>query len=709
MVGVRKALIVATDQYSDPKLTPLNAPANDARALADVLRDEAVGCFEVRSVLNRPSHEVELAIAEFFGAGRFGDTLLAHFSCHGVKSPSGELYFATTDTSLSDAFKLKVTAVSSSLVRDAMEDSRASLILCLVDCCYSGAFVKLTKAAATDDLTERLGGKGRAVITASTSLQLALDGEEEPSLFTHAVIDGLRSGEADRDLDGLVSLDELYSFVHEQVTARNPNQTPVRSFDVQGDVFVARRSTPVTRAAPLDPDLLADARALVPYKRLGAVSGLAAVLGESHPGRSLAARLELSRLADLDDSLSVRKAAGSVLAAADEPPTPTIPDYEPASATRGGPVVEDAPITDDAPGADTATTETETTETTETETTETGTTDTGTTDTGTGGSDERAWWHSPRLKRTGVIALGLVAVLVIAGFVWQALRDDGASGGGGTGPVLGDADILFTVDDPQLGQGILAFDSATGSTRMVIDDQAARLPTISEDRQWMVYQTGELGDPGISHLARVDGSDDSRLLDANASRSCPFTARPAFSPDGGSLAVVCLDSAGDPLALAVVDRDGHLVNTLTDDVDAGGLTWTGDDRIVFMRDVNGDGTMTLWWISVDGGEPGPVTDGLDGSDSHPDWSNRGLLFLRERDDGSSQVLYKESVDAREVTPIPSNGTVDAPTWAPRDRPEVAWLEPAGGDMRTLLVKTLSGETVAEPSTGVYGPPAWGSR
>ena len=248
MAGVRKALIVATDVYGDPKLTRLDAPAEDARALAEVLRDPEVGVYEVETVLNKTCQEVEVAIATFFQAGARGDTLLLHFSCHGVKDLSGELYFATTDTRLP---LLKVTAVSSSMVKTAMEESRASLILCLVDCCYSGAFTKSTKAAATVDLTERLGGRGRAVITASTSLQLALDGKEEPSLFTHAVVEGLRSGEADRDMDGLVTLDEFYSYVHEKVTEKNPDQTPLKSFDVQGEVYVAapRRADQHPRAA----------------------------------------------------------------------------------------------------------------------------------------------------------------------------------------------------------------------------------------------------------------------------------------------------------------------------------------------------------------------------------------------------------------------------------------------------------------------------
>lgn len=672
MAGVRRALIVATDEYSDPKLTSLNAPANDARALADVLRDEAVGGFGVETVLNRPTHEVELAIAEFFAAGKYGDTLLAHFSCHGVKSPSGELFFATTNTDLSDTFKLKVTGVPSALVRDAMEESRASLILCLVDCCYSGAFVKLAKAADTVDLTERLGGKGRAVITASTSLQLALDGEEEPSLFTHAVIEGLRSGEADRDLDGLVSLDELYSFVHERVTSRNPNQTPVKSFDVQGEVYVARRSTPVTRPAPLEPDLLADARAPVSYKRRGAVQGLADVLNEAHPGRSLAARLELARMANHDDSLSVRSEAQKVLDGAGELPAPVIPDYEP---TVAGSDTHD--------GGD-----------------------------GGGGGGIRRWWHSVGLKRAGVIALGLVGGLVIGGFAWQALNDDGTtSDDEGTGPVLPDTEVLLVADDPQLGKGIFAIDMATGNTRMVIDDPTAGLPTISEDRQWMVYLSNQPGaQGGVPRLARVDGSDDARLLDIDTSQTCPFTARPAFSPDGGLLAATCLDANGDPVGLGIVDRDGHSVGALReDDTVRGAPTWTGDGRIVVMRDVEGDGTTTLWAISPDGGEPQLVTDGQDGSDSHPDWSDQGLLFLRTRD-GSSDVVYKKSLDARGVAPITSSGRAQSPTWAPRDEPAAVWLEPATeGDGKTLWVKTLSDTSPTERNTGAYGPPAWGSR
>jgi Caspase domain len=694
MAGVRRALIVATDEYGDPKLTSLSAPATDARVLAEVLRDEAVGGFGVQTIFNRPSHEVELAIAEFFGAGKYGDTLLAHFSCHGVKSPSGELFFATTDTDLSDTFKLKVTGVPSALVRDAMEESRASLILCLVDCCYSGAFVKLAKAADTVDLTERLGGKGRAVITASTSLQLALDGEEEPSLFTHAVIDGLRSGDADRDLDGLVSLDELYNYVHERVTSLNPDQTPVKSFDVEGEVYVARRSTPVTRPAPLEPELLSDAHSPVTYQRLGAVQGLATVMDEKHPGRSLAARIELARLASEDDSLKVRGQAQAVLDAAGELPAPVIPDYEPASTTRGGPVVRNPTPTPSPPDTDSDTDGAE-----------------GSTEDGGRGIHDRR--HPIALTRAGLVSLGVIGALAVGAVTWQTFDNDEGDGTSvveDAGPVLPDTELLLGAEDPVLGTGIVGFDAESRNTRAIVHDPAADFPTISEDREWMVYLVTRgktLG--GVPRLARVDGSDDAPLLDSEAREDCPFTTRPAFSLDGGLLAAMCVDASGRHFGLAIIDRDGGLVRLVRQDDLLGAPTWTGDGRIVVMRDVEGDGTTALWVMSADGEEQAPVTDGLDGSDSHPDWSNQGLLFLRDRD-GSSNAVYLDSVDSRGVSPITVNGRAQSPTWGPGDDPGVVWLEPATeGAGKTLWGMELGDASPIELNTGGYGPPAWGSR
>ena len=78
--------------------------------------------------------------------------------------------------------------------------------------------------------------------------------ESSPSVFTSALVEGLRTGDADHDQDGDVALDELYEYVYEKVRAETPNQTPGKwVFGVQGDLVIARRTSPRRAAATLRP------------------------------------------------------------------------------------------------------------------------------------------------------------------------------------------------------------------------------------------------------------------------------------------------------------------------------------------------------------------------------------------------------------------------------------------------------------------------
>jgi hypothetical protein len=130
--GTRSALIIASDQYTDPGLRRLWAPASDARALAAVLRDPGIGGFEVRTLLNEPAHVVNLAVEEFFADRRADDLLLVHFSGHGIKDQDGELYFAASSTMLR---RLGATAVAADFVNRQMNRSRSRRVVLLLDCC----------------------------------------------------------------------------------------------------------------------------------------------------------------------------------------------------------------------------------------------------------------------------------------------------------------------------------------------------------------------------------------------------------------------------------------------------------------------------------------------------------------------------------------------------------------------------------------------
>ena len=97
------------------------------------------------------------------------------------------------------------------------------------------------------DAPGQLQGRGRAIITASNSMEYAYEGDEltgegQPSVFTEAVVEGLRTGKADLDMDHLISIDDLYHYVYDRVRERTPNQTPSIKSDLEGALYLARSS-----------------------------------------------------------------------------------------------------------------------------------------------------------------------------------------------------------------------------------------------------------------------------------------------------------------------------------------------------------------------------------------------------------------------------------------------------------------------------------
>jgi uncharacterized caspase-like protein len=250
--GQRKALIIANDEYEQEALRNLLAPAADAEALGRVLGDRQIGDFAVQILRNKPSHVIQAQIEDLFSESRPDDVLLLHFSGHGLKSESGGLFFAASNTRPN---RLRATAVSADFVQQCMHDSRSRSVVLLLDCCYGGAFPQGVTVRAAGDVNvldsfpqgRSGGGRGRAVITASSAMEYAFEGDRladdqhrRPSVFTSALVEGLATGDADRVEDGWVSLNELYDYVFDKVQEWNPYQTPSRQVELEGELYLAR-------------------------------------------------------------------------------------------------------------------------------------------------------------------------------------------------------------------------------------------------------------------------------------------------------------------------------------------------------------------------------------------------------------------------------------------------------------------------------------
>jgi hypothetical protein len=193
----------------------------------------------------------------------------------------------------------------------------------ILDCCHSGAYGRGAKAA----LGERVGagtalitaGYGRVVLTASDATQYAWDGEHlqgapEASVFTRYLVEGLRTGAADLDGDGLINIDELYEYVYGRVRSVSSKQTPAKFADrQQGPIFIARSVKPTVNRALLPADLLEALTDRRRWIREGAVLELGRIFLDQHQGRAATARELLRQLADKDHSARVRAAARHML------------------------------------------------------------------------------------------------------------------------------------------------------------------------------------------------------------------------------------------------------------------------------------------------------------------------------------------------------------------------------------------------------------
>lgn len=77
------------------------------------------------------------------------------------------------------------------------------------------------------DIRNQLGSEGRAVLTSSTSTQYSFEQKEtDLSIYTHYLIEGMETGGADRDKDGMVSVDELHEYAKNKVQEALPAMKP---------------------------------------------------------------------------------------------------------------------------------------------------------------------------------------------------------------------------------------------------------------------------------------------------------------------------------------------------------------------------------------------------------------------------------------------------------------------------------------------------
>jgi len=264
------ALLIGVSEY-EPGLNLLPAATKDVEAMQRVLQNPEIGGFdEVKVLVNPLRQEMEEAIEILFDNRQKNDLLLLFFSGHGIKDEEGRLYFAARNTRKNDNRVFKATTVPATSVHEVMRNSRSKHEVVILDCCFSGAFGKDLSAKGDGfiDIKNQLGGEGRAVLTSSTSTQYSLERRgADTSIYTGYIVEGLKTGAADRDEDGSISVDELHEYAKSKVQEATPGMKP--------EIYAVKEGYKIQLAkAPIDDPKLKYRREVEYWVRDGEIDNL---------------------------------------------------------------------------------------------------------------------------------------------------------------------------------------------------------------------------------------------------------------------------------------------------------------------------------------------------------------------------------------------------------------------------------------------------
>jgi hypothetical protein len=248
------AVVIGVNDY--PRLPKLKYAVNDAEAFYRLLVDEnRVPAENVTLLTNEKASLVNLRSTlgtRVKNAARESDMVIIFFAGHGATerdatSPDGdglEKYLLPFDTDPADLY---TTAMPMVEVGRILNRIRSERLVFIVDACYSGGSGGRTvsvpgmRANIGDGFLERVvGGRGKVVITASAANEVSVEKDElQHGVFTYYLLEGLR-GAADLDRDSMVTVDEAYRYVYEQVPkATGQEQHPVKKGSVEGSLVLS--------------------------------------------------------------------------------------------------------------------------------------------------------------------------------------------------------------------------------------------------------------------------------------------------------------------------------------------------------------------------------------------------------------------------------------------------------------------------------------
>ncbi|MFE2839540.1 AAA family ATPase [Streptomyces mirabilis] len=201
----------------------------------------------IRTLLDPPDARM-MAAAITEEAQRARTVLLIYYMGHGLIGPGDELYLAATSTDRLTPGLAAHQALSLSALQQALTVCRASSVVVVLDCCFSGR-ARLGGSAPPPAIALP-GAHGIYLLASAEQLALAPD-DAEYTAFTGELINLLDRG--DPRGPRLLTLDAAYDFLFRTMRAKGGPLPRRQAGDRSGDLVIAvNAAQPVPAADPED-------------------------------------------------------------------------------------------------------------------------------------------------------------------------------------------------------------------------------------------------------------------------------------------------------------------------------------------------------------------------------------------------------------------------------------------------------------------------
>jgi Uncharacterized protein containing caspase domain len=248
----RVALVIGNSAYEN---APLRNPVNDARAMAQTLRDLG---FEVIHLENASQNVMQDAIATLGRKLARGQGVgLFYFAGHGVQS-DGRNYLIPVSVGIRTEADLPRLAVDAAAVLESMEAANNSLNIVILDACRNNPFAKKFRSgAARGGLAAMQAPKGSLIAFATSPGAVASDGTGGNGVYTKNLLENLRTPG--------IEVEQMFKRVRSGVITDTDNrQIPWETTSLQGDFMfnpAAREPQPAVAAQAAAQQVLAPAAA----------------------------------------------------------------------------------------------------------------------------------------------------------------------------------------------------------------------------------------------------------------------------------------------------------------------------------------------------------------------------------------------------------------------------------------------------------------